>query len=136
VAGVDGAFKDTRPVAVRPDGQESSPTGDGLYVNGMDVLLTYTVGGGTKISEQPGSVAADGQVAFTRTFKIEAPATGFIFKSHKVQQAFSLLVADVEGGTAKVDNGVVTFTAGDTGDQGRRRRPAEGHQRCRRMAVA
>ncbi|HTH49578.1 MAG TPA: DUF6797 domain-containing protein [Candidatus Limnocylindria bacterium] len=111
VAGADGEFKDTREVKFGPMDKSVSHWG-GLYVNGNDVLLTYTVGGSTKISEQPGSVAADGQVAFTRTFKLDAPSSGFLFfRSHKVAQPFSLLVADVEGGTAKVEDSVVTFSA-------------------------
>ena len=113
VAGADGSFKDTREVPFGPMDKNLAHWG-GLYVNGADVLLTYTVGGGTKISEQPGSVAADGQVAFTRTFKLDAPASGFLFKSRKVAQAFSLLVADVDGGTAKVEDSVVTFAANGT----------------------
>ena len=111
VAGADGAFKDTREVKFGPMDKSVAHWG-GLYVNGNDVLLTYTVGGSTKISEQPGSVAADGQVAFTRTFKLETPSSGFLFfRSHKVAQPFSLLVADVEGGTSKVEDSVVTFSA-------------------------
>jgi hypothetical protein len=43
---------------------------DGLYVNGMNVVLAYTVLG-TKIYEQPSTVVVDNHIAFVRTFKIE-----------------------------------------------------------------
>jgi hypothetical protein len=113
VAGADGQFTDTRAVPFGPIDAKVAHW-NGLYVNGDDVLLTYTVGGGTKISEQPGSVAADGQVAFTRTIQIDATSGGFLFKSHKVPQTFSLLLADVEGATSKVEDNVVTFSANGT----------------------
>ncbi len=64
---------------------------DGVYVNGMSVVLAYTVHA-TKILEQPSSVEKDGEVGFVRTFKIE-----------KAKQDLAMLVATVEGGTEKSD---------------------------------
>src|SRR5262245_33616083 len=58
---------------------------DGLYVNGMNVVLAYTVHG-TKIYEQPSTVAADGQVGFVRTFKIQ-----------KARESLTAILCEVEG---------------------------------------
>ena len=102
VAGADGVFADHRSEPFGPV-DHSLVHWDGLYVNGMDVQLNYTVGGTVHVAEQPGSVAVGQQVAFTRTFRIDAPEKGFLFfKSHRVPQTFSLLVADVQGATPKV----------------------------------
>ncbi|MDB6125594.1 MAG: Cytochrome c oxidase polypeptide [Pedosphaera sp.] len=73
VADETGSFKDTR---LEPFGPIPAKVGhwNGLYVNGDDVVLSYTVGG-TKILEMPASVAADGQVGFIRNFKTEKNKT-------------------------------------------------------------
>lgn len=73
---------------------------DGLYVHGSNVVLAYTVHG-TKIHEQPGSVAVGAQVAFTRTFKTE-----------KAKKNLSLLVCEVPGATAKLEGNTLTLTSG------------------------
>lgn len=115
VAGEDGLFRDARP---EPYGPVAASLGrwDGLYVNGMDVTLAYTVRG-TPLFEQPGSVAAGGQVAFTRTFLLEPPRTGTFFKSSKVPDSFSLLLASFAEGDGRIDRtsqgAVITYTAGD-----------------------
>jgi hypothetical protein len=113
VAGANGNFADTRPEPYGPI-DKSVAHWKGVYVNGMNVLLNYTVNGDTLLSEQPGSVAQDGQVAFTRTIKIEPPKTGFIFKSRKVTSDFSLAVADAEG-TVKASTADTVSIAGNGG---------------------
>lgn len=95
VAGSDGDFSDRRPEPYGPLSAELARW-DGLYVHGMKVLLNYTVRG-TKIAEEPGSVASEGEVAFTRTIRLTPPKTGVIFKSQRVPEAFSLAICDVEG---------------------------------------
>lgn len=97
-AAANGEFKDprTEPFGPLP---ESWCRWDGLYVNGMNVVLAYTVHG-TKILEQPASVEKDGEIGFVRTFKIE-----------KARQDLALLVTTVEGGTGKVEGGQASFTS-------------------------
>jgi glucose/arabinose dehydrogenase len=94
-----GNFADPRPEPFGPL-PESWCRWDGLYVNGMDVTLAYTVHG-TKIFEQAGSVERDGRLAFTRTFKTE-----------KTKKDLSLLVCEVDGASAAPNNNTVTLTAG------------------------
>lgn len=116
VAGANGSFADTRPEPYGPI-DKSVAHWKGIHVNGMNVLLNYTVNGNTLISEQPGSVAQDGQVAFTRTIKIEPPKSGFIFKSRKVTGDFSIALAEVEGATKAISNqngmAVASLKSGD-----------------------
>ncbi len=108
VAGADGVFADHRSEPFGPV-DHALVHWDGLSVNGMDVQLNYTVGGNVHVAEQPGTVAVGQQVAFTRTFRIDAPEKGFLFfKSHRVPQTFSLLIADIQGATPKVEDGSVT----------------------------
>ena len=97
VAGADGDFSDKRPEPYGPVRAELARW-DGLAVNGMKVQLNYTVRG-TKIAEEPGSVAADGQVGFTRTLRLDPPKSGLLFKSQKVAETFFLAVCDLEGAT-------------------------------------
>ena len=104
VAGPDGKFVDNRPEPFGPM-DKSVAHWKGLYVNGMDVLLTYTVAGGTLVSEQPGSVAANGQVAFTRTFRIDP------LKAGKTKETFSLLIADIPEGVPSVSGSTVSVSA-------------------------
>ncbi len=109
VAGPEGGFVDHRTEPFGPV-DRNLVHWEGLYVNGMDVQLNYLVGGNVHVSEQPGSVAVGQQVAFTRTFRLDAPEKGFLFfKSRRVPQTFSLLIADVEGATPTVDDSSVTF---------------------------
>jgi len=116
VAGANGSFADTRPEPYGPI-DKAVAHWKGIHVSGMNVLLNYTVNGDTLISEQPGSVAQDGQVAFTRTIRIEPPKTGFLFKSRKVTGDFSLALAEVEGATKAISNqngmAVASLKSGD-----------------------
>ncbi|MST94834.1 MAG: hypothetical protein EXS33_06145 [Pedosphaera sp.] len=98
-ADANGEFKDSRKEPFGPL-PESWCRYDGLYVNGMNVVLAYTVLE-TKIHEQPGSTAADGQVAFTRTFQTE-----------KAQADLATILAEVDGATAKTDGNTITLSAG------------------------
>jgi len=68
-ADAKGEFADNRPEPFGPLAPDWCRW-DGMYVNGMDVVLAYTVLG-TQIYEQPSSVSADGQIGFVRTFKLE-----------------------------------------------------------------
>src|SRR6185436_2211060 len=67
-ANAKGEFTDNRAEPFGPLAKDWCRW-DGLYVNGMDIVLAYTVLG-TKINEQPSSMVTDGQVAFARTFRI------------------------------------------------------------------
>jgi len=73
---------------------------DGLYVNGSNVVLGYTVFG-TKIYEQPGMFANAGEVAFTRTFQTK-----------KAQANLIAALADVEGATVQAEGNTLTLAAG------------------------
>ena len=69
-------FKDPRSEPFGPLPAPSARWG-GLYVNGMDVVLAYTIHG-VQIYEQPGSRKVDDAVVFTRTFHVSnatAPLT-------------------------------------------------------------
>lgn len=117
VAIPEKGFVDTRP---EPFGPIDKSVGHwkGLYVDGMDVVLSYTVRG-TQVYEQPGSTAVDGQVGFTRTFRLEPESSGILFfRSQKVKEPFTIFLAEVPGATKTigVEDGqqVITFTQGDT----------------------
>ncbi len=99
VSSKDG-FKDPR---TDPYGPISASLGrwDGLYVVGMEVVLSYTVHG-TKIYEYPSSVTKDGATGFVRTFKTE-----------KTKEALSLLVCEVNGATGAVNGDSATLEAND-----------------------
>ncbi len=75
-ANAKGEFKDDRAEPFGPLAPDWCRW-DGMYVNGMNVVLAYTVLG-TKIYEQASSVAADGQVGFVRTFRIESAKSDLI----------------------------------------------------------
>lgn len=111
VAADGGMFTDARP---EPYGPIKADLGrwDGLYVNGMDVQLAYTVRG-TKVLEQPSSVTANGELGFVRTFRIEPPKTGRIFKRQRTAETFSILLADVEGGQGSVEGSAVRIQGTD-----------------------
>src|SRR5690242_14805209 len=74
---------------------------DGLYVHGTNVVLAYTVHG-TKIYEQPSSVASGGQTGFVRTFQIET--TG---------DALAIVVCEAGGATGEAKGNVAHLTAQD-----------------------
>ena len=84
-ADASGNFTDARKLEPFGPIPESHGRWDGLYTLGDKVVLSYTVLG-TKIYEQPGSVQADGQTGFVRTFK-----------TAKAKSALRLLVCDAEG---------------------------------------
>ncbi len=71
-ANAKGEFTDNRAEPFGPLAKDWCRW-DGMYVNGMDVVLAYTVLG-TKIFEQPSSVTNNGAVGFVRTFRIDAAA--------------------------------------------------------------
>lgn len=97
VAGPDGSFADRRPEPFGPM-DPGIAKWRGLFVNGDQVLLSYDVAGGTRISEQPGSVQAGGQTVLTRTLAIEPPSRGFLFfKSRRTAEPFAIAVADATG---------------------------------------
>ncbi|MDB6026432.1 MAG: Large, multifunctional secreted protein [Verrucomicrobiales bacterium] len=91
-------FKDTRP---EPFGPIDATLGrwDGLYVQGDDVILSYTVQG-TKILEKPSAVAAEGQLAFVRNIQIE-----------KAQKAFSIVVCDTDATSSRTEGDQIIFSA-------------------------
>ena len=95
-----GKFTDPRAEPFGPV-PASMARWNGLYVNGNDVIFSYTVAG-TKILECPGSTAEGGQVAFVRTFKTE-----------QVQRAFALALCDVENAVGEIDGNRATLRAKD-----------------------
>jgi hypothetical protein len=111
VAGDDGKFKDQRSEPFGPIAKDLGRW-DGLYVNGMDVTLAYTVRG-TKVFEQPSAVTAGGATAFVRSFRIEPPKSGVLFKSQKAPSTFSVLLADVAGGQSSVEGGTIKLVGAD-----------------------
>ncbi|HXT38461.1 MAG TPA: DUF6797 domain-containing protein [Candidatus Angelobacter sp.] len=74
---------------------------DGLYVHGTNVVLAYTVHG-TKIYEQPSSVASGGQIGFVRTFRIE-----------KTGDALAMVVCEVGGASGEAKGNVAHLTTPD-----------------------
>jgi cytochrome c2 len=87
-------FRDPRPPGPNPAAVGRGPIDvkqgrwNGVYVNGRDAVLSYTVAG-TNIREQVGSVSSAGQVGITRTFQMDS-----------VRQALTLVVAEVGGSEA------------------------------------
>ena len=101
VAGPDGIFKDTRSEPYGPISQKLARW-DGMAVDGMAVQLDYTVLG-TRVHEQPSSVASGGDVAFVRVIQVDPPKGGGLLKRQRTPETFSLLLATVKGGTISVD---------------------------------
>ncbi|EEF60881.1 DUF6797 domain-containing protein [Pedosphaera parvula] len=97
VSDENGSFADTRADIFRPV-PEKVGRWNGLYLDGENVVLSYTVDG-TKILEMPASVAADGQVGFVRNFKTE-----------KNSRPFSILLCEVEGAKGTVSGNTATLT--------------------------
>ena len=96
-----GSFADPRPEPFGPL-PETMGRWNGLYLQGEDVVLSYSAAG-TKILELPAAVEADGQIGFVRNFKTE-----------KVKRAFSMVVFDVPNGAGKIENGQAAFDCGGT----------------------
>ncbi len=91
-SGSDQEFTDPRPPAQNNDtswGPIPQEMGrwNGVYLEGRDVVLSYTVQG-TDIYEKPGSMSADRETAFTRTIQID-----------ELQETLSLVAAEVSNGT-------------------------------------
>jgi len=95
-----GKFTDPRPEPFGPV-PASLARWNGLYVNGNDVIFSYTIAG-TKILECPGSSAEGGQVGFVRTFKTE-----------NVQRAFSLSICDMENAVGEINGNRAILRAKD-----------------------
>ncbi|MDB6053010.1 MAG: Large, multifunctional secreted protein [Verrucomicrobiales bacterium] len=87
-ANAKGDFQDNRPELIGPLPKDWCHW-EGMYVNGMDVVLSYTVLG-SKVIEQPSSVSAGGLLGFVRTFKIENAKTDL-----------TTILADIPNGVSK-----------------------------------
>jgi hypothetical protein len=98
-ANAKGEFTDSRPEPFGPLPGEWCRW-DGLHVNGMDVVFAYTVLG-TKIQEQPSAVAANGETAFVRTFRIARAA-----------RDLSAVIADADNAVAERTSTGFTLTGG------------------------
>lgn len=98
-ANAKGEFTDNRSEPFGPLAKDWCRW-DGMYVNGMDVVLAYTVLG-TKIYEQPSSVVANGAVAFVRTFRIDAATSDLI-----------AVIADAAQAEAEAKDNTVTLKSG------------------------
>src|SRR5262245_19203506 len=94
-----GEFRDPRPEPLGPLPSDWCRW-DGLYVSGMNVVLDYTVHG-TKLFEQPASVAVDGPVACVRTFKIQ-----------NTREPLTALLCEVDWAVGEVKDKTATLTAG------------------------
>jgi hypothetical protein len=79
---------------------------NGLYVNGMNVGLSYTVHG-AKIFEEPSSVTSDGEVGFVRTIRVGAPVKG------SKAASLALLLCDVVNAAAEINGHTAALTHGD-----------------------
>lgn len=100
VADATAVFKDTRPEPFGPM-PETVARWNGLYVQGDDVVLSYTVLG-NRIQELPSSLSKDGQLGFVRDFKL----------LEKVKTPFSIAICDVDGGAGKIEDGNAVFVQG------------------------
>jgi hypothetical protein len=102
VAGSNGEFKDARPEPFGPVSEDLARW-NGLYLQGNDVILSYTALG-TKILELPSIVEENAQLGFVRDFRIE-----------KVVRPFSLVICDTPNGAGKIDNGQAMVDEGGDG---------------------
>jgi len=85
---------------------------DGLHVADDRVQLNYTVASSIAIHEQPSARPAGGQTAYVRTFQIGGGKKGGLFsRKSKTATTFSLLLADVENGHGKLENGAAVVSA-------------------------
>ena len=91
-----GQFLDDRPQPFGPINPDHARW-DGHYLVGDQVTLAYTVHG-TKIYEQPSSIAVGKQVGFVRSFKIGTAGADS-------SKGLSLLLADVDGFSGRVNEG-------------------------------
>ncbi len=98
-ANAKGEFTDTRAEPFGPLAKDWCRW-DGMYVNGSNVVLAYTVLG-TKIYEQPSSVSANGQVGFVRTFRIDSASSDL-----------STVIADADKAEIEAQGNTVTLKSG------------------------
>ena len=98
-ADATGSFKDSRKEPFGPLPKDWCRY-DGLYVNGMNVVLSYTVLG-TKIHEQPSSVTVENETAFVRTFEID-----------EAKADLATVIAEVDHGKAEVKGLIGTIADG------------------------
>ena len=106
-----GVFTDARKEPFGPT-DASVVRWDGLHVAGDRVQLNYTVAGSIAIHEQPSARPAGGQTAYVRTFQIGGGKKGGLFsRKSKTATTFSLLLADVENGHGKLENGAAVVSA-------------------------
>jgi glucose/arabinose dehydrogenase len=96
-AGPDGSFKDPRTDVSGPLPQDWARF-KGIYRNGNQVILSYTVGK-AEVLETPGMAGEGDGVIFTRTFTIGTS-----------DRAMVLNVVNLEKGEAGNDKGVATLT--------------------------
>ena len=106
-----GVFTDARKEPFGPT-DASVVRWDGLHVADDRVQLNYTVAGSIAIHEQPSARPAGGQTAYVRTFQIGGGKKGGLFsRKSKTATTFSLLLADVENGHGKLENGAAVVSA-------------------------
>ncbi len=98
-ANAKGEFTDNRSEPFGPLAKDWCRW-DGMYVNGMDVVLAYTVLG-TKIYEQPSSVSAGGQTGYVRTFRIDSAANDL-----------TAVIADVPNAEVEAKGDVLSLKSG------------------------
>jgi hypothetical protein len=98
-ANAKGEFTDNRPEPFGPLAPEWCRW-DGMYVNGLDVVLAYTVLG-TKIFEQPSSVTANGATGFVRTWQIA-----------NTKADLATVLAEALAGTAEIQANTATLVSG------------------------
>lgn len=98
-ANAKGEFTDNRPEPFGPLAPDWCRW-DGMYVNGMDVVLAYTVLG-TKIYEQPSSATNDGALGFIRTFRID-----------HAKADLAAVIAESDNATTQNQSGAVVLTSG------------------------
>ena len=103
-ADTSGQFLDDRPEPFGPINQDQARW-DGHYMVGDQVTLAYTVHG-TKIYEQPSSLATGETIGFVRSLKISEFASG-------VSKPISMLVADVDGFSGQVVRGRASLLGPD-----------------------
>ena len=98
-ANAKGEFTDSRSEPFGPLAKDWCRW-DGMYVNGLDVVLAYTVLG-TKIYEQPSSVSAGGQTGYVRTFRIDSAANNL-----------TAVIADVANAEVETKGDTLTLKSG------------------------
>ena len=106
-----GMFTDARKEPFGPT-DASAVRWDGLHVAGDRVQLNYTVAGSIAIHEQPSARQAAGQTVYVRTFQIGGgKKSGLFARKTKTDTTFSILLADVDNGHGKVENGAAVVSA-------------------------